>query len=153
MVGIDEPCAVVFPAAPVIFDSAGVITPPEVLFSLSKFPKVFPPSLLVLITGLSAPVSFVHHVTATLLPDACMFTLLRITETLGFVLGGLRTIAFENVFPPSLLFVKNMASPWRVALALFHAVYMLLPDTATGAALSTRSGTTISDIKICDQEI
>jgi hypothetical protein len=71
----------------------------EVPFSLIKFPKVFPPSVLVLITGLSAPVSFVHHVTATLFPAAFIFTLLRITDIFGFVLGGLSTIAFENVFP------------------------------------------------------
>ncbi|NAL78808.1 hypothetical protein DYY65_11285 [Nitrososphaera sp. AFS] len=69
MVGIDVPTA-------------------EVLLSLIKFPKVFPPSLLVLITGLSAHVSFVHHVTATVLPAAPMFTLLRITVTFGLVLGG-----------------------------------------------------------------
>ncbi len=98
-----------------------LLTPPEVLFSLIKFAKVFPPSLLVLITGLSAPVEFVHHVTTTLLPDALILTFPYTTSIFGFVLGGLRTIVFENVFPPSLLFVKNMATPWRAALALFHA--------------------------------
>src|SRR6476646_10532054 len=99
-----------------------LLIPPEVLLSLTKFAKVFPPSLLVLITGLSAPVSFVHHVTDTLLPDAPILIFARITDIFGFVLGGLRTIEFANVFPPSLLFVKKMAEPWRVALALFHAV-------------------------------
>ena len=106
MVGIDKLC----------------VPSVEVLLSLIKFPKVFPPSVLVLITGLSAPVSFVHHATATVLPATFIFTLLRTTVTFGFVLGGLRTITVENVFPPSVLFVKNMASPWRAVLALFHAV-------------------------------
>src|SRR3954469_13503752 len=99
-----------------------LLIPPKVLFSLTKFAKVFPPSLLVLITGLSAPVSFVHHVTATLLPDAPILIFVRITDMFGFLLGGLRTIVFANVFPPSLLFVKKMAEPWRAALSLFHAV-------------------------------
>lgn len=79
-----------------------LLIPPEVLLSLIKFPKVFPPSVLVLITGLSAPVSFVHHVTTTLLPDAPIVTFPYTTSIFGFVLG-LRTIVFANVFPPSLL--------------------------------------------------
>jgi len=92
-----------------------------VLLSLIKFPKVFPPSVLVLITGLSAPVSFVHHVTTTLLPDELIVTFPYTTSIFGLLLGGVRTIVFANVFPLSLLFVKNMPSPWRAALALFHA--------------------------------
>ena len=61
-----------------------LLIPPEVLFSLIKFAKVFPPSLLVLITGLSAPVVFVHHVTTTLLPDALILTFPYTTSFFGF---------------------------------------------------------------------
>ena len=107
--------------------------PPEVLFSLIMFAKVFPPSLLVLITGLNIPVLFVHQVTATLLPDALILLFLFITNVFGFVLGVLITIVFENVFPPSLLFVKNTGTLCKVEEKFVHDVYMLVPETARGA--------------------
>ena len=54
---------------PIAMSLRDLIIPPEVLFNCTRLLKVFPPSLLVLITGLSFLVSLVHQVTATLLPD------------------------------------------------------------------------------------
>jgi hypothetical protein len=80
-----------------------LLIPPEVLFNVTMFPKVFPPSLLVRITGFDIrPVLFVSHIIATLLPDALTLTLSFKTNAFGFVLGVLPTsIVFVNVFPPS----------------------------------------------------
>jgi len=52
----------------------------------------------------------------------------------AFLLGELIIIVFANVFPPSLLFVKNTGALCKVVeVAFVHAVYMSLPDTAIGA--------------------
>lgn len=128
VVCIDVPCAaVVFPAVPVIFDPivifdpAGLFIPPGILFNVTVFEKVFPPSLLARISGFSIPVLFESHMIATLLPDALIVTLP--TTVFGFV-PGLMSGVFAYVFPPSLLFVNNT---W---LKQSHAAYILLPDTA-----------------------
>ena len=112
VVGIAEPFAatVVFPAAPgmfdpVIFDPAGMLIPPGVLFNVTIFEKVFPPSVLVRSTGFDIPVLFESHITATVLPDALILTLSFII--FGFVSGALISVVFAYVLPPSLLFENN----------------------------------------------
>jgi hypothetical protein len=78
VVDIAEPCAppVIFPVAPVvIFAPAGLFIPPGVLFNVTIFEKVFPPSLLVRSTGFEIPVLFESHITATVLPDTLILTL------------------------------------------------------------------------------
>ena len=107
------------------------------LFSLTIFVKIFPASLLVLITGLNIPVLFVHHVTAILLPDAPILTFPFTTNVFGFVLGELIIIVCANVFTPSLLFAKNTGMLCKLEVTFDHAMYTLLPDTTSGAFLAS----------------